>query len=96
MSEVAEAPDAKRQKMTNGNGAANGLSEAAARLVADRQVLSTQSLPTSRTPTVFKTVQLPDHQRQKILVTGGAGFVGSHLVDRLMCEGHEGKTTRSV
>ncbi|XP_070539337.1 UDP-glucuronic acid decarboxylase 1-like [Ptychodera flava] len=32
---------------------------------------------------------LTEKDRKRILVTGGAGFVGSHLVDRLMKEGHE-------
>ena len=27
--------------------------------------------------------------RKKVLVTGGAGFVGSHLCDRLIEDGHE-------
>ncbi|KZV90532.1 NAD(P)-binding protein [Exidia glandulosa HHB12029] len=32
---------------------------------------------------------LPPSARKRILVTGGGGFVGSHLVDRLMLLGHE-------
>jgi UDP-glucuronate decarboxylase len=27
--------------------------------------------------------------RKRILISGGAGFVGSHLVDRLMLEGNQ-------
>mmetsp|Transcript_12190 Transcript_12190/g.17874 ORF Transcript_12190/g.17874 Transcript_12190/m.17874 type:complete len:388 (+) Transcript_12190:86-1249(+) len=74
---------------TNGNSGGVMLSDAALRLIEDKKVLSRQSMPTKRTPQILETKILPDHERQKILVTGGAGFVGSHLVDKLMIGGHE-------
>jgi hypothetical protein len=66
-----------------------GISEVEQRIIEQHDFLSRQSVPTYTTPFIMKTAKLPDHQRMKILITGGAGFVGSHLVDKLMMEGQE-------
>jgi UDP-glucuronate decarboxylase len=78
----------KASNGTNDNNEEN-LPDTAKRLIEDRSALARHSLPTNRTPGLLMTKSLPDHQRKKILITGGAGFVGSHLCDKLMMEGHE-------
>jgi hypothetical protein len=64
-------------------------SDLSAQLAAQYSLLSKQSIPTSTTPIVMVTPTIPDAHKKRILVTGGSGFVGSHLVDKLMMEGHE-------
>ncbi|CAO3573272.1 unnamed protein product [Mortierella alpina] len=60
------------------------------RVNAYRQInAQDKTLSFPHSPTFPPVKMLPDQERKRILVTGGAGFVGSHLVDRLMLMGHE-------
>ncbi|CAG8710212.1 12879_t:CDS:2 [Acaulospora morrowiae] len=51
--------------------------------------LKTRTISYLHTRSFMPVKSLAPGEKKRILVTGGAGFVGSHLVDRLMLMGHE-------
>lgn len=59
------------------------------RIESGHGLLAPPSITASSSYGYLPTRVLPVEEKKRILVTGGAGFVGSHLVDRLMLMGHE-------
>ncbi|SPO24613.1 related to dTDP-glucose 4,6-dehydratase [Ustilago trichophora] len=59
------------------------------RIESNRSLLGPAAIAASTSYGYLPTRVLPVEEKKRILVTGGAGFVGSHLVDRLMLMGHE-------
>ncbi|KAK0399015.1 hypothetical protein QR680_002863 [Steinernema hermaphroditum] len=56
------------------------------RIQSELKMSQAEKKTNKRYPTVkFRN----EESRKRILVTGGTGFVGSHLVDKLMLDGHE-------
>ena len=67
--------------------ARHAVAAAAALLAAAAALVPAQPLSAGASEDVG--LQSRGSGRLRVLITGGAGFVGSHLVDRLMTEGHE-------
>mmetsp|Transcript_14868 Transcript_14868/g.14328 ORF Transcript_14868/g.14328 Transcript_14868/m.14328 type:complete len:392 (-) Transcript_14868:187-1362(-) len=86
--ETPDGPTYKRLKLSESESSIDE-DKRLRKYVNYQQMLASQSIPTATTPYVMKTLKLQDANRKKILITGGAGFVGSHLTDRLMMQGHE-------
>ncbi|SNX83880.1 related to dTDP-glucose 4,6-dehydratase [Melanopsichium pennsylvanicum] len=69
--------------------AASSFALGLARIDPHHTLIPTASIPPISSYGYLPTRVLPVELKKRILVTGGAGFVGSHLVDRLMLMGHE-------
>jgi UDP-glucuronate decarboxylase len=80
-SSVQETEDEQVAQFVSGQFA-----EYQSKSIFDPQTHSISYTTLSRFPPVKL---LPNADKKRILVTGGAGFVGSHLVDRLMLLGHD-------
>ncbi|KAJ7725112.1 hypothetical protein B0H16DRAFT_1677543 [Mycena metata] len=83
---VVSANDVEATPLANSQHVAFGSAEYQSKSIFHPDTKSISYTTLSR----FAPVKLlPPSIRKRILVTGGAGFVGSHLVDRLMLLGHE-------
>lgn len=84
LSKVSNAKPDEVSEITDLHEAKNRIRELEERLKQIETRLENQS---AKNYPVVKFLNYKN--RKRVLITGGAGFVGSHLVDRLMLAGHE-------
>lgn len=83
---ISEIPEHHKKSMSSEDIKGYISSEVRGQLIENARTADVASTVTKTFPPIDK---IPESKKLRIAVTGGSGFVGSHLVDRLMTAGHQ-------